>query len=64
MRTLLGADGWFLLGIDLVKDHARLHAAYNDAAGVTAEFNRNVLRVVNRELDADFEPEAFRHHAF
>ncbi len=64
VRGLLGTDGRFLLGIDLVKDRARLQAAYDDAAGVTAEFNRNVLRVVNRGLDADFEPEAFRHHAF
>src|SRR4029450_7185526 len=48
----------------LVKDHAALEAAYNDAAGVTAEFNRNILRVVNRSLGADFQPDAFRHHAF
>jgi len=54
----------FLVGIDLVKDERRLHAAYNDAAGVTAEFNRNVLRVVNRELGADFDPDAFEHVAF
>jgi L-histidine N-alpha-methyltransferase len=54
----------FLLGVDLVKDEARLHAAYNDAAGVTAEFNRNILRVVNDRLDADFDPDAFEHLAF
>jgi L-histidine N-alpha-methyltransferase len=53
-----------LLGTDLVKDVATLEAAYNDAAGVTAEFNRNVLRVINRELDADFDVEAFEHVAF
>jgi L-histidine Nalpha-methyltransferase len=53
-----------LLGTDLVKDPATLEAAYNDAAGVTAEFNRNVLRVVNRELDADFDVDAFDHVAF
>jgi L-histidine N-alpha-methyltransferase len=53
-----------LLGVDLVKDEARLHAAYNDAAGVTAEFNRNILRVVNDRLGADFDPEAFEHVAF
>ena len=64
IRELIGADGAFLLGVDLVKDRARLESAYDDAAGVTAEFNRNVLRVVNRGLDADFRPEAFRHHAF
>ena len=53
----------FLLGIDLVKDVGRLLDAYNDAAGVTAEFNRNVLLVVNRELDADFHVEEFEHVA-
>jgi L-histidine Nalpha-methyltransferase len=53
-----------LLGTDLVKDPAVLEAAYDDAAGVTAEFNRNVLRVINRELDADFDVEAFEHVAF
>jgi L-histidine N-alpha-methyltransferase len=59
----LGPDDFFLLGTDLVKAIDRLEAAYDDAAGVTAEFNRNVLRVVNRELDADFVPEAFTHIA-
>jgi L-histidine N-alpha-methyltransferase len=53
-----------LLGTDLVKDPAVLEAAYDDAAGVTAEFNRNVLHVVNRELGADFDPSAFAHVAF
>jgi L-histidine Nalpha-methyltransferase len=53
----------FLLGIDLVKDTGRLLRAYDDAAGVTAEFNRNVLLVVNRELDADFAVQEFRHVA-
>lgn len=52
-----------LLGTDLVKDVARLEAAYDDSSGVTAAFNRNVLEVVNRELDADFQPEAFDHVA-
>jgi L-histidine N-alpha-methyltransferase len=52
-----------LLGTDLVKDPARLVAAYDDAAGVTAEFNRNVLRVLNRELHANFEPDRFAHVA-
>ncbi len=55
-------DG-LLLGTDLLKDRERLYAAYNDSAGVTAEFNRNVLKVLNRELGADFEPEAFEHFA-
>jgi L-histidine N-alpha-methyltransferase len=59
----LGRDDAFLLGTDLVKDPARLVAAYDDAAGVTAEFNRNVLHVLNRELGADFEPERFAHVA-
>ena len=53
----------FLLGTDLVKDAGRLERAYDDARGVTAEFNRNVLHVVNRELDADFDPERFDHVA-
>jgi L-histidine Nalpha-methyltransferase len=53
-----------LLGTDLVKDPAVLEAAYDDSAGITAEFNRNVLRVINRELDADFEVDAFEHVAF
>ena len=52
-----------LLGADLVKDPRRLVAAYDDAAGVTAEFNRNVLHVINRRLDADFDPERFAHVA-
>lgn len=52
-----------LLGTDLVKDTERLVRAYDDAAGVTAAFNRNVLAVVNRELDADFDVDAFRHVA-
>ena len=61
--VLAPGDG-FLVGVDLVKDPARLHAAYNDARGVTAEFNRNILRVLNARLGADFEPSEFEHHAF
>ena len=53
----------FLLGTDLVKDTGRLEAAYDDSAGVTAAFNRNVLHRLNRELDADFVPDAFEHVA-
>ena len=53
----------FLLGTDLVKDTGRLVRAYDDAAGVTAEFNRNVLRVINRELSADFDLDEFEHVA-
>ena len=59
----LGPEDRFLVGFDLVKKAERLEAAYDDPAGVTAEFNRNVLRVMNRELDADFDPDAFRHEA-
>jgi dimethylhistidine N-methyltransferase len=54
----------FLLGVDLVKPVARLEAAYNDSAGVTAAFNGNILRVVNRLAGGDFDPAAFRHRAF
>jgi L-histidine N-alpha-methyltransferase len=56
-------DDRLLLGTDLVKDRGRLVTAYDDGAGVTAEFNRNVLFVLNRELGADFVPEAFAHVA-
>lgn len=52
-----------LLGVDLVKDVDRLEAAYNDSVGLTAEFNRNILLVLNRELRGDFEPERFEHVA-
>jgi L-histidine N-alpha-methyltransferase len=64
IATLLGPEDRLLLGTDLVKDVQVIEAAYNDSAGVTAEFNRNLLHVVNRELDADFDPEAFDHVAF
>jgi L-histidine Nalpha-methyltransferase len=63
-RLLRPGIDHLLLGADLVKDPAVLEAAYNDSAGLTAEFNRNVLRVINRELDADFDVEAFEHVAF
>jgi len=59
----LAPDDSLLLGTDLVKDVGRLIAAYDDAAGVTAEFNRNVLRVLNRTLDANFDVDAFAHVA-
>ena len=64
VARLVGPGGGLLLGLDLRKDVAVLERAYNDAAGVTAAFNRNLLARINRELDADFEPGAFRHHAF
>lgn len=60
---LAEGDG-LLLGIDLVKPKSILHAAYNDSAGVTAAFNLNILRVLNRELGARFDPELFEHVAF
>jgi L-histidine N-alpha-methyltransferase len=63
IKGLLGADDHLLMGTDLVKDPAVLEAAYDDAQGVTAEFNRNVLRVLNRELDAGFDPQDFEHVA-
>jgi dimethylhistidine N-methyltransferase len=62
MRQTLGGGG-LLIGVDLVKDPALLHAAYNDAAGITARFNKNLLARANRELGADFEPHAFAHYA-
>ncbi|QFG25209.1 L-histidine N(alpha)-methyltransferase [Actinomadura sp. WMMB 499] len=63
LRATLGDDGFILLGADLVKDAGRLVRAYDDAAGVTAEFDKNVLRVLNRELGADFDPSGFEHVA-
>jgi L-histidine N-alpha-methyltransferase len=63
VRSVLFEGEWLLLGTDLVKDPAVLVRAYDDSAGVTAEFNRNVLRVLNRELDGDFDVEAFEHVA-
>lgn len=63
LRAGFGGGDALLLGTDLVKDPARLVAAYDDAAGVTATFNRNVLRVVDDALDADFDPTAFDHLA-
>ena len=61
--VLAPGDG-FLVGVDLVKDPERLHAAYNDSAGVTAEFNLNILCVLNDRLGADLDPAAFEHVAF
>jgi L-histidine Nalpha-methyltransferase len=64
LRRQLTPGEHLLLGVDLVKPVEVLEAAYNDSAGVTAEFNRNVLHVINRQLDADFQPERFEHVAF
>jgi dimethylhistidine N-methyltransferase len=63
VRAALDPGDCFLLGVDLVKDEGVLQAAYDDAAGVTAAFNRNVLVRMNRELDADFDPATFGHRA-
>ena len=64
LRALMRPGDHLLLGTDLVKDPAVIEAAYDDPAGVTAEFNRNVLRVLNRELGANFDLGAFEHVAF
>jgi len=61
---LVGSGGGMLIGIDLKKDPAILNAAYNDAEGVTAAFNMNLLTRINRELGADFDLDQFEHHAF
>jgi L-histidine N-alpha-methyltransferase len=63
IARMLGPDDHLLMGTDLVKDPRVLEAAYDDAQGITAEFNRNVLRVLNRELSADFDPDDFDHVA-
>ncbi len=63
MRAEAKDDGALLIGVDLEKDPAILHAAYNDSEGVTAEFNLNVLHRLNRELGANFDVSAFRHEA-
>jgi L-histidine Nalpha-methyltransferase len=63
IAALLGPGDQLLLGTDLIKEADRLEAAYDDAAGVTAEFNKNVLEVLNRELGADFDLDAFQHVA-
>jgi dimethylhistidine N-methyltransferase len=62
-RQILGSDGSLVVGVDLKKDPAILHAAYNDSAGVTAAFTLNLLRRMNRELDATFDLAAFEHDA-
>jgi L-histidine N-alpha-methyltransferase len=64
LGKVLGPDGHILLGTDLVKDPRVIEAAYDDSAGVTAQFNLNVLHVLNRELGANFDVDAFEHVAF
>jgi L-histidine N-alpha-methyltransferase len=63
LQAELGPEDRLLVGTDLVKDRSRLEAAYNDTAGVTAEFNRNVLNVINSNLDGELDPERFEHIA-
>ena len=63
-RALAGNDGVMLVGVDLKKDKAQLDAAYDDAQGITAQFNLNLLARINRELGADFQPQRFAHRAF
>lgn len=64
MAEACGPGGGLLIGVDLKKDPAVLHQAYNDSEGVTAAFNLNLLERINRELGADFHPEHFEHYAF
>jgi L-histidine N-alpha-methyltransferase len=64
LRSAMGPEDHLLLGTDLVKDPQLIEAAYDDGAGVTAQFNLNVLHVLNRELDANFDVDAFEHVAF
>ena len=63
-RRMLGRRGTLIIGVDLIKDTGVLNAAYDDAAGVTAKFNLNLLTRINRELGATFDIDAFSHHAF
>lgn len=64
VRNTASDNDWFLLGVDMVKDQRILNAAYNDGNGYTAAFNLNVLNVLNRALDGDFDTARFEHHAF
>jgi L-histidine N-alpha-methyltransferase len=64
VRDVLAPGEWLLLGTDLVKDRQTLESAYDDAAGVTADFNRNVLRVINKRLGADFAVDDFAHESY
>jgi dimethylhistidine N-methyltransferase len=64
VAQMVGQGGQLLIGVDLKKPAGLLHAAYNDAAGVTAAFNLNLLHRIRSELDADVDPDAFEHYAF
>jgi dimethylhistidine N-methyltransferase len=63
-RMAAGTDGRIVLGVDLRKDPSKLHAAYNDAAGITEAFNKNMLVRMNRELGGDIDVDTFAHYAF
>ncbi|VAW51993.1 Dimethylhistidine N-methyltransferase [hydrothermal vent metagenome] len=64
INTMVGEGGGLLIGVDLQKKASILNAAYNDESGYTEKFNKNLLVRINRELDANFEPDQFRHYAF
>ncbi|WP_421712398.1 L-histidine N(alpha)-methyltransferase [Alteromonas abrolhosensis] len=64
VRNTANDQDWFLLGVDMVKNHDILNAAYNDTDGYTAAFNLNVLNVLNQALAGDFDVSSFEHHAF
>ena len=64
LHTLVGNNSWLLIGVDMTQDENKLLAAYNDASGITADFNRNILVRANRELDANFAIDNFEHHAY
>ena len=64
LSSLVGENGGLLIGVDLKKDSAILHDAYNDKQGITAQFNKNLLTRINRELNADFDQNQFEHYAF
>ena len=63
VRKVVGKEGWLLIGVDTKKDESVLNRAYNDPGGVTAEFNRNILRHLNERFGANFDAEAFEHSA-
>lgn len=63
IAQLVKSEGYLLIGVDLKKDKSILHAAYNDAAGITAQFNLNLLQRINHELNADFDLSGWRHKA-
>lgn len=64
VSSLVWPDGALLIGFDLIKNEEEMLAAYNDSKGITAAFNKNILKHINRKLEADFDPEQFEHQAF